>query len=65
MKIGYDHPDVKYVQDIIKKNNANIITLRKKFKLPSIEDPQIKEIEEMPKIIIEKNIQIKKMEEKI
>jgi len=46
IKIGYDPADVKVVEDIIKKNNVDITSLRKKLKLPSTEDPQTKEIEE-------------------
>jgi len=38
IKIGYDLIDIKAVEDIIKKTNADITTLRKQLKLPSIED---------------------------
>jgi len=72
IKVGHDPIDVKAIEDNIKNKNADIETLRKHLKLPSIEDPQTEEIaeseqhkEEMIKLIIEKNVQIKIMEEKI
>jgi len=46
IKIGYDPTDVKAIEDIIKKKNANISALRKQLKLTSTKDPQTKEIEE-------------------
>jgi len=72
IKIGYDPTNVKVVEDIIKKKNTDITALRKQLKLPSTEDPQTKEVaeseqhkEEKIKLIIEQNVKIKTMEEKI
>lgn len=72
VKIGYDPKDCKAVKEILKKKNSDIAALQKQLKLPSTEDPQTKEIEESEqnreeilKLIIENNIQIKKMEEQI
>ena len=72
VKIGHDPKDCKSIEDILKKKNADITALQKQLNLHSIEDPYTKEIEEseknredMLKLIIEQNIQIKKMEEKI
>jgi hypothetical protein len=51
---------------LIKKNNYDITSLRKKLKLPAIEDSQTKEVveteiqkEEILKLIMEKNAQIR------
>ena len=38
LKIGYDPSNVKAVEDMLKKKNADIASLRKKLKLPAIED---------------------------
>ena len=70
IKIGYDPTDVKVAEEMIKKKNVDITSLRKQLKLPSTKDPQTKEIaeseqhkEEMLKLIIEKNVQIKTMKQ--
>jgi hypothetical protein len=34
LKIGYDPSNVKVVEEMIKKNNADIASLRKQLKLP-------------------------------
>ena len=39
LKIGYDPTNVKAAEEMIKKKNADIASLRKKLKLPPIEDP--------------------------
>jgi len=39
LKIGYDPSNVKATEEILNKNNADITSLRKKLKLPPIEDP--------------------------
>ena len=46
LKIGYDPSNVKAAEEMIKKNNADIVALRKQLKLPTTEDPQTKEIAE-------------------
>jgi len=63
VKIGYDPKDVNVVEEIIKKKNLDIASLRKQLKLPTIEDPLTKDIEEsepqkgdMMKLIIDHNI---------
>jgi hypothetical protein len=57
---------------MLKKNNVDIESLRKQLKLPPTEDSQAKEMvdtegekEEMLKLIMEHNAQIKEMEEKM
>jgi hypothetical protein len=43
LKIGYDPANVKAAEEMIKKKNADIASLRKQLKLPPTEDPQTKE----------------------
>lgn len=69
LKIGYDPTNVKAVEDLLKKKNADIASLRKQLKLPATEDSQAKEVaetkghkEEMLKLIMEHNAQIREME---
>jgi hypothetical protein len=69
LKIGYDPSNVKVVEEMLKKNNIDIASLRKKLNMTSTEDSQAKEMaetegqkEEMLKLIMEQNAQIKKME---
>ena len=60
LKIGYDPLNVKAVEEMIKKKNVNIASLRKQLKLPPTIDSQAKEIaeiegekDEMLKLIME------------
>jgi hypothetical protein len=60
LKIGYDPSNVKEVEDMLKKKNTDIASLRKQLKLPPTEDAQAKEIaekegekDEMLKLIME------------
>jgi hypothetical protein len=69
LKIGYDPSNVKVAEELLKKKNADITSLRKQLKIPATEDPQAKEMaeteghkEEMLKLIMEQNAQIKDME---
>ena len=69
IKIGYDPKDVNVVEEIVRKKNLDIAALRNQLKLPATEDPMTKDIEEseapkedVMKLIIEQNIQIRKME---
>jgi hypothetical protein len=69
LKIGYDPTNIKGAEELIKKKNADIDSLRKQLKIYATEDPWAKEIaetegqkEEMLKLIMEKNAQIKEME---
>jgi phage terminase large subunit-like protein len=62
LKIGYDPFNVKEVEEMLKKKNADIESLRKQLKLPPTEDAQAKEIaetkgekDEMLKLIMEQN----------
>jgi hypothetical protein len=62
-------PTSKQAEELIKKKNADIASLRKQLKISSTEDPQAKEMaeteghkEEMLKLIMEQNAQIKEME---
>jgi len=68
-KIRYDPSNMKAAEEMIKKKNANIDSLRKQLKLPYPEDSQAKEIaktegekDEMLKLIMEQNAQLKEME---
>jgi hypothetical protein len=69
LKIGYDPSNVKAVEEMLKKKNVDIASLRKQLKLPPMEDAQAKEIaetegekDEMLKLIMEQNAQLKEME---
>jgi hypothetical protein len=69
LKIGYDPSNVKAAEEMLKKKNVDIASLRKQLKLPPTEDSQAKEMaetegekEEMLKLIMEHNAQIKEME---
>jgi hypothetical protein len=69
LKIGYDPSNVKAAEEMIKKKNADISSLRKQLKLPPTEDSQAKEIaekegekDEMLKLLMEQNAQLKEME---
>jgi hypothetical protein len=72
LKIRYDPSNVKAVEEMLKKKNVDIASLRKQLKLPPTEDPQEKEIveiegekDEMLKLIMEQNAQLKEMEEEL
>jgi hypothetical protein len=69
LKIGYDPSNVKASEELLKKKNADITSLRKQLKLPASKYSQEKEMaeseghkEEMLKLIMEQNAQIKEME---
>jgi hypothetical protein len=69
LRIGYDPSNIKEAEELIKKKNADIASLRKQLKISATEDPQAKEMaetegqkEEMLKLIMEQNAQIKEME---
>jgi hypothetical protein len=69
LKIGYDPSNVNATEELLKKKNDDIASLRKQLKLPATEDSQAKEIaeseghkEEMLKLIMEQNTQIKEIE---
>jgi hypothetical protein len=69
LKIGYDPANVKAAEEMIKKKNADIASLRKQLKLLPTEDSQAKEIaekegekDEMLKLLMEQNAQLKEME---
>jgi hypothetical protein len=72
LKIGYDPSNIKAAEEMIKKKNADIASLRKQLKLPPTEDSQAKEIEEkegkkdeMLKLLMEQNAQLKEMEDEM
>jgi len=46
LKIGYDPSNVKLGEEMLKKKNYDIASLRKQLKLPPTEDSQAKEITE-------------------
>jgi hypothetical protein len=69
LKIGYDPSNVKVAEEMIKKKNANIASLRKQLKLPPTKDSQAKEIaekegkkDEMLKLLMEQSAHLKEME---
>jgi hypothetical protein len=69
LKIGYDPSNVKAAEEMIKKKNADIASLRKQLKFPPTEDSQAKEIaeaenekEELLKLIMQQNAQLREME---
>jgi DNA-binding transcriptional MerR regulator len=69
LKIRYDPSNVKVVEEMLKKKNFDIASLRKQLKLPPMEDAQAKEIaetegekDEMLRLIMEHNAQLKEME---
>jgi hypothetical protein len=69
LKIGYDPANIKATEELKKKKNVDIATPRKQLKIYATEDPQAKEMaetegqkEEMLKLIMEQNAQIKEME---
>jgi hypothetical protein len=62
LKICYDPSNMKAAEEMIKKKNTDIASLRKQLKLPPTEDSQAKEIaekegekDEMLKLLMEKN----------
>jgi hypothetical protein len=62
LKISYDHANVKEAEEMIKKKNTDIASLRKQLNLPLTEDPQTKEIakkegekDEMLRLLMEQN----------
>lgn len=46
IKVGYDPTKINVVEDIVRKNNLDIVALRNQLKLTSTEDPLAKDIEE-------------------
>jgi len=72
LKMGYDPSNMNVAEELVKKKNVELSKLRKQLKLPASEDPMAKDIEEtetqkydMMKLIMEQNLQIKHMEEKM
>jgi ParB-like chromosome segregation protein Spo0J len=72
LKIGYDPANVKAAEELLKNMNVDIASLRKQLKIPATKYPQAKEMaeteghkEEMLKLIMEKNAQIKEMEDEL
>jgi hypothetical protein len=60
LKIGYDPSNMKAVEELLKKKNDDIASLRKQVKFPPIEDAQAKDIfeaeddkEELIKLIMQ------------
>ena len=43
MEVGYNPKYIKAAEELIKKKNANIATLKKELKLPTTEHPQTRE----------------------
>jgi hypothetical protein len=47
LKIGYDPSNVKVAEEMLKKKNSDIASLRKQLKLPSTKDSQAKDMAEI------------------
>jgi len=69
LNIGYDPSNLKAVEEILQKKNVDIASLRKQLKFPPTKDAQPKDIaktkgenDEMLKLIMEENAQLKEME---
>jgi hypothetical protein len=69
LKIGYDPTNFKVAEELLKRKNVDITSMRKQLKLPSTEYSEAKEMaktkghkEEMLKLIMEQNAQIREME---
>jgi hypothetical protein len=69
LKIGYDPSNVKAAEEMLKKKNVDIASLRKQLKFPPTEDSQAKEVaeaenekEELLKLIMQQNAQLREME---
>ena len=69
LKIGYDPTNINASEELLKKKNVDIASLRKQLKFPPTEDAQAKEIieiegekDEMLKLIMEQSAQLKEME---
>ena len=46
IKEGYDPANINVAEELVRKNNLDIIALRKQLKLRATEDPLSKDIEE-------------------
>ena len=46
IKVGYDLANINVAEELVRKNNLDIVALRKHLKLPATEDPLAKDIEE-------------------
>lgn len=44
IKLGYDPSNLKAIEEVIRRKNKDMATLKKWLKLPSIENPSIKEV---------------------
>jgi small-conductance mechanosensitive channel len=70
--MGYVPSNVKAFEEMLKKKNVDITSLRKQLKPPPMEDEHTKEITEtegekyeMLKLIMEQNAQLKEMKEEL
>ena len=66
IEISYNPTDIKAAEELIKKKNANIDTLKKQLKLPTTKHPKTKEIfetlnqkDEMMNLIIQLTTQLR------
>ena len=44
MEVGYNPKDIKVAEELNKKKNVDIVSLKKQLKLPTTEHPQTKEV---------------------
>ena len=72
IEMGHDPKEIKAAEQLIKKKNEDIATLKKQLKLPQLEHPQTKEVlesetnyEEMMDLVLQLNDQLKEMEKEL
>ena len=68
IELGHDPKDVKAAEQLIKKKNDDIATLKKQLKIPPLHHPQTTEVletqkeEELMDLILKLNDQLKETE---
>lgn len=71
IELGHNPKDVKAVESLIKKNNEDIVALRKQLKLPPLIHPQTAEViekqneEELMDLVLKLNEQLKETEQEL
>ena len=72
IELGHDPKDIKVVEQLIKKKNEDIASLKKQLKLPQSQHPQTKEVlvsqtnhEDMIDLVLQLNVQLKEMKKEI
>lgn len=71
IELGHNPKDIKVAKSLIKKNNEDIVALRKKFNLPPLIHPQTIEViekkneEELMDLVLKLNEQLKETEQEL